>query len=143
VSMTVYGVDVLISKAFSLGGTARIEPFFGWNVLFIDARSAVLDATPNCDAYAEHAAQPGADAVGGCSMAGNGTWNDLGANFTFPAQDIIIRYRWSLGVKLKLSVLFLTAEGDFIQHGTTDDSQGDADSSGSQKAFSLSAGFDF
>ena len=44
--MTVYGVDVLASKAFDIGGTARIEPFVGWSILFIDARSGVIDATP-------------------------------------------------------------------------------------------------
>ncbi len=144
VSMTVYGVDVLISKAFSLAGTARVEPYFGWNALFIDARNAVLDATPTCDAYQQHETPAGPTVVGGCDPASNGTWNDLSANFTFPSQDVIIRYRWSLGIKLKLSVLFLTAEGDLIQHGSSYDSQtGAADASGTQTAFSLSAGFDF
>jgi hypothetical protein len=144
VTMTVYGVDVLISKAFSVAGTARIEPFFGWGALFIDARNMVLDATPTCDAYAQHQTPTGSDAPGGCRMADNGTWNDLNANFTFPSQDVIIRYRWSLGVKLKLSVLFVTAEGDVIQHGSSYDNQsGAADASGTQTAFSLSAGFDF
>jgi len=144
VTMTVWGVDVLISKAFSLAGTARWEPFFGWNVLFIDARSAVLDATPTCDAYQQRGTPAGSYAPGGCVMADNGTWNDLGANFTFPSQDVIVRYRWSLGMKLKLSVLFLTAELEYIQHGTTHDSHADAaDVSGSQTGVSLSAGFDF
>jgi hypothetical protein len=145
VTMTVYGLDVLASKAFSLGGTARIEPYLGWNVLFIDARSGVIDATPTCDAYAQHATPAGDPAPGGCgSAADNGTWNDLGANFAFPAQDIITRYRWFGGVKLKMSVLFLTAELDFVQHGATHDSNADAsDASGSQQSFSLSAGFDF
>lgn len=144
VTMTIYGVDVLASKAFSLGGTARIEPFVGWNVLFIDARSGVIDATPGCDAYAQHEAAAGSAAPGGCDAANNGTWNDLGANFTFPSQKVITRYRWSVGAKLKLSVLFLTAELDYIQHGTTHDSTVDAsDASGSQQSFSLSAGFDF
>ncbi len=144
VTMTVYGVDVLISKAFSLGGTARVEPFAGWNALFIDARSGVIDATPTCDAYAQHAAAPGSSAPGGCSASDNGTWNDLAANFTFPSQDVITRYRWFFGTKLKLSKLFLTAELDYIQHGTSHDSSADAgDASGSQWAFALSAGFDF
>lgn len=144
VNMTIYGVDILASKAFSLGGTARIEPFVGWNALFIDARSGVIDATPTCDAYAQHAAAPGADAPGGCIAGNNGTWNDLGANFTFPAQDVIVRYRWFGGLKLKLSVLFLAAELDVIQHGSSHDSHADAtDDSGTQESFSLSAGADF
>lgn len=144
VTMTIYGVDILISKAFSLGGTARIEPFGGWNALFIDARSGVIDATPKCDAYAQHAAVPGEAPPGGCSVGDNGTWNDLAANFTFPSQDVITRYRWFFGTKLKLSKLFLTAELDYIQHGTSHDSTADAvDASGSQWSFALSAGFDF
>jgi hypothetical protein len=144
VTMTIYGVDLVVSKAVSLGGTARLEPYLGWNVLFIDARSGVIDATPTCDAYAQQAAAPGADAPGKCDAADNGTWNDLGANFTFPSQSIITRYRWSFGAKLKLSVLFLTAELDYVQHGTSHDSSADAsDASGSQLSGSFSAGFDF
>ncbi|HXJ19682.1 MAG TPA: hypothetical protein VMT03_05560 [Polyangia bacterium] len=144
VNMTIYGIDVLVSKAFGLGGTTRWEPFLGWNVLFIDARSAVLDATPTCDAYQQHQTAAGDAAPGSCVAADNGTWNDLGANFTFPSQNVIIRYRWSVGVKVKLSVLFVAAELDYIQHGSTHDSTADAaDLSGSQTAGSLSAGFDF
>ncbi len=146
VNLTVYGVDVLASKAFGIGGTARIEPFLGWNVLFIDARSNVIDATPTCDAYAQKqlgstdATQPG------CVAGNNGTWNDLGSNFTFPSQDIITRYRWFGGFKLKLSVVFLTAELDIVQHGTSHDTSqpnGAADLSATQQTFSLAAGFDF
>jgi hypothetical protein len=143
VNMTVWGVDVLISKAFGIGGTARIEPYFGWNVLFIDARSGVLDSTPGCDAYAQHLAAPG-NTPPGCAPADDGTWNDLGNNFTFASQDVITRYRYSVGAKLKLSVLFLTVEGDLIQGGTSHDSNADiVDNSAKQESFSLSAGLDF
>ncbi len=145
VNMTVWGVDVLISKAFGIGGTARVEPYFGWNVLFIDARSGVIDATPQCDAYAEHlAVASGGATPPGCGPANNGPWTDLGNNFTFASQDIITRYRWSVGAKLKLSVFFLTVEGDLVQGGTSHDSNADiVDNSGTQASFSLSAGLDF
>jgi hypothetical protein len=146
VNLTVYGVDVLASKAFGIGGTARIEPFVGWNVLFIDARSGVIDATPTCDAYAQRQAAPTDPAAGGCVASDNGTWNDLGANFTFPSQDIITRYRWFGGFKLKLSVVFVTAELDIVQHGTSHDTSqpgGASDMSGTQQTFSLAAGLDF
>ncbi|HSY38379.1 MAG TPA: hypothetical protein VLA79_02590, partial [Polyangia bacterium] len=70
--------------------------------------------------------------------------SDLNNNFTFPSQDVITRYRWSVGAKLKLSVLFLTVEGDLIQGGTSHDSNADiVDNSGTQESFSLSAGLDF
>jgi hypothetical protein len=147
VNMTVWGVDVLASKAFGIGGTAKIEPFAGWNILFIDARSGVIDTTPNCDAYAQHLVAAGAGQTpGGCLAANDGTWNDLNNNFTFASESIITRYRWYFGFKLKLSVVFIAAEADIIQAGTStsNDSGVDAqDSSGTQETFSLSAGLDF
>ncbi|HVU51662.1 MAG TPA: hypothetical protein VHL80_13295 [Polyangia bacterium] len=149
VDLNVYGLDVLISKAFGLAGTSRLEPFLGWNVLWIDAQSGVIDATPSCDAFAAHQAMATTDpdkTPKGCQPAQTGTWNDTLANFTFPQQSVITRYRWSGGFKLKMSVLFLVGEYDFIQAGKSRDSkQPEAvrDGSGSQQSFSLSAGFDF
>ena len=146
VDLNVYGLDVLISKAFGLAGTSRLEPFVGWNVLWITAHSGVIDATPKCDAYEARQAAPSTnpmDAVGGCAVAQNGGWNDTLANFTYPNQDVITRYRWSGGFKLKMSVLFLVGEYDFIQAGKSRDAQGARDESGSQQSFSFSAGFDF
>jgi hypothetical protein len=146
VNMTVWGVDVLASKAFGIGGTARIEPFVGWNILFIDARSGVIDTTPNCDAYAQHLTAVGDPPPGNCAAANNNSWNDLNNNFTFASESIITRYRWYGGFKLKLSVVFLAAEVDIVQAGssTSNDSSIDAkDSSGTQESFSLSAGLDF
>jgi hypothetical protein len=142
VDLTVIGVDAVISKAFSVGGTARFEPFGGWNLLFIDARSGVIDATPRCDAFAlEHAATAPSPA---CGQAGNA--NDSLANFTFPRQDRITRQRFFAGFKLKLSVLFVAVEYDLIPVGRSRDEMqaGSArDESGQQQSFSLSTGFDF
>jgi hypothetical protein len=147
VKLTVWGLDVLASKAFGIGGTARIEPFLGWNVLFIDARSGVIDTTPNCDAYAQHLVAPGTNSTpSGCQSANDGSWNDLNNNFTFASESIITRYRWYGGFKLKLSVVFLAAEFDVTQAGTStsNDSGIDAnDHSGTQESFSLSTGLDF
>jgi hypothetical protein len=146
VDLNVYGVDVLISKAFGLAGTSRIEPFLGWNVLFIDAQSGVIDATPSCDVYAARAATDPANPPDGCRTGQVGNWNDTLANFTFQQQDVITRFRWSGGFKLKMSVLFLVGEYDFIQAGHSRDSkqpEAARDLSGSQQSFSLSAGFDF
>lgn len=145
VDLTVYGIDVLISKAFSLAGTARLEPYGGWNMLFIQARSGVIDATPSCDALVSQQTASGAPAPGpGCSAADNGTENDGQANFTFPAQDTITRQRWFGGVKLKLSVLFLLAEYDiFLAGHSSDEATKAQDTSGNQQSFSLTAGFDF
>ena len=143
VDLTVYSLDLLASKAFDIGGTARIEPFVGWSVLFIDARSGVIDATPTCDAFASPGGPP-PNAQCAASQAGAG--DDLNANFTFPHQDIITRQRFFGGVKLKLSVVFLAAQFELGLAGTSRDSSqstGAADRSGSQQTYSLSAGFDF
>ncbi|MBC8132473.1 MAG: hypothetical protein H7X95_05780 [Deltaproteobacteria bacterium] len=154
VSLTVSSVDVLLSKAFSLAGTARIEPFAGWNFLFVDARSGVIDATPACDAYALHQTQPSDPRAGmvaaSCPAAQLGTWADLGANFTFPKQDIITRQRLYVGVKLKLAMLFLVAQGAIAPAGKSMGGGGSGsastearDRSATQRSVDLSAGFDF
>jgi hypothetical protein len=147
VDLTVWGIDVLASKAFSIGGTARIEPFLGWNILFIDARSGVIDGTPGCDAFAVNSLPAGSAAPSPqCASAQSGSWNDLQANFVFPAQDIITRQRWFGGFKLKLSVVFLAAELDIVPRGSSHDAtqpEGAADLSGTQETYSLSGGFDF
>jgi hypothetical protein len=142
VDLTVVGVDVVMSKAFSIAGTARFEPFGGYNLLFIDARSGVIDATPGCDAYAlQHATTPPSPY---CGQAG--TPNDYFADFTFPHQDLITRQRIFAGFKLKLSVLFLAAEFDYAFAGRSRDDKvttGTQDGSQAQQSFSLSTGFDF
>jgi hypothetical protein len=146
VDLTVFGFDAVISKAFSVGGTARFEPFGGWNYMFIDARSGVIDATPGCDAYAlEHSTTPAGSLPNPyCGPAG--TANDSLANFTFPHQDLITRQRFFAGFKLKLAVVFLAAEYDLIPAGhSRDDKQVDGarDESQQQQSFSLSFGLDF
>jgi hypothetical protein len=146
VDLNVYGVDVLLSKAFGIAGTARLEPFVGWNLLFIDAQSGVIDATPRCDAV-DLGNNPTAPKTGCPPVpAGANKFNDLEANFTFPQQSVITRQRWSVGFKLKMSVLFLVGEFDLAPAGhTNDQNQPEAarDTSGTQQSFALSAGFDF
>jgi hypothetical protein len=146
VDLNVYGIDVLLSKAFGVAGTARLEPFVGWNLLFIDAASGVIDATPRCDAIdlSNNPTMP----KSGCAAVppGANRFNDLEANFTFPQQSVITRQRWSVGFKLKMSVLFLVGEFDLAPAGhTADQKQPEAarDTSGTQHSLALSAGFDF
>src|SRR5258708_33998781 len=80
------------------------SPFAGWNVLFIDARSGVIDATPACDAFALRNTAAGATPPSpSCYAKGAGTWDDLNANFTFHRQDAIVPQRFSGGVKSNLA----------------------------------------
>ncbi len=147
VDMTVGSVDVVISKAFAVGKTARFEPFAGWNILFIDAHSGVIDATPKCDAYALQNTPAGAAPPSGCQAGPVGKpWDDLNANFTFPRQDVITRQRILGGFKMKLAALFFTAAYELIPAGGSRDetqSNGARDDSQKQQSFSLSAGLDF
>jgi hypothetical protein len=153
VDLTVYAVDVLASKAFSVGGTARLEPFVGWSMLFINARSGVIDATPACDAFMA----PGTTSPEPCASSQDPTntalyQNDLNANFTFQKQDVITRQRFFAGFKLRLSVVFVAAQVDIGLAGSSRSARTDSagnplppavDRSGTQQTYSLSAGFDF
>jgi hypothetical protein len=144
VDLTVYSVDVLASKAFSVGGTARLEPFVGWSMLFVSARSGVIDATPACDAFMDPGGVQTANPQCAASQMGRG--DDLNANFTFPKQDVITRQRVFGGFKLKLAVVFVSAQFEFVPAGNSRDgsrSNGAVDRSGSQQTYSLAAGFDF
>jgi len=146
VDLTVYGIDILASKAFDIGGTARIEPIVGWSMLFISARSGVIDATPNCDAFGSPGGPAPNPQCAASQTPGPDFGNDLNANFTFPKQDIITRQRFFAGFKLKLSVLFVVSQAELARAGTSRDSSsiaGAADRRGTQQTYSLAAGFDF
>ena len=153
VTMTVGSVDVLISKALSVAGTVRVEPFAGWNLLLIDARSGVLDATPGCDAVAlQQARRSDAAALAmlpaACPAAQAETWGDLGANFTFPRQDVITRNRVYAGAKVRLATFFLVGQAALTPAGKSIDARSASgtparDGSGAQTSVSGSVGLDF
>jgi hypothetical protein len=150
VTLRVYSLDVVISKAFSIAGTARFEPFLGWDALLISAKSGVIDATPECDAATvqkTNAANASAvSALPKSCQAQAGTSADFGANFTFPGQSLITRNRWFGGAKLKLWNLFLAGQFAVIPAGGSRDGStpmGAAnDQSGTQKTVSMSVGLD-
>jgi hypothetical protein len=153
VNLTIGSVDVMISKAFSLVGTARVEPFVGWNLLLIDARSGVIDGTPGCDAVAlEQTKRSDAAALAmlpaACPVNQVGSPGDLGANFTFPHQDLITRQRFYAGAKVRLASLFIVGQAALARAGKSVDARSASgtsarDESGSQKSVSLSLGMDF
>lgn len=139
--LTVASLDVAVSKHFGIGGTWRLDPFVGWNMLMIVPRSEVIDPTPNVDPL----------------MAGNE--KDILLNFVFKDQDNIYRQRFFLGAKMQYYVFQLTIEAQFALAGTSiDDRTGtnemctpmattascDAkDPAAGQRTLAMSAGFDF
>jgi hypothetical protein len=139
--LTVASLDVLLSKHIGVGGTWRLDPFAGWNALFIIPRSEVIDPTPN---------------VNSLEM---GNESDALLNFVFKDQDTILRQRLLLGAKLQYYVFQLTLEFQYAFAGSSIDNRAgtsdacvagmavtacDAkDTSKAQRTFALSAGFEF
>jgi len=139
--LTVASLDVLVSKHFGIGGTWRLEPFAGWNVLMIIPRSEVIEPTPTID--------PLTDPTG----------EDGRKNFVFKDQDNIYRQRVMIGAKFRYHIVQLTLEAVFAFKGSSvDDRAGtmavcgamsmttncdSTDTAAAQRTLSLSAGFDF
>jgi len=139
--LTVASLDVTVSKHIGVGGTWRLDPYAGWNLLMIIPRSEVVDPTPNIDSQ----------------VMGNEADSDL--NFVFREQDTIFRNRILVGAKLQYYVVQLTVEAQFALAGSSVDDRGgtneacmpdstttmcDAkDTAAAQRTLSVSAGFDF
>ena len=47
IDLTTVNLDMTVSKTFALGGMVRLTPMVGYGILFMNANSAVLDATPD------------------------------------------------------------------------------------------------
>jgi len=139
--LTVASLDLAVSKHLGIGGTWRLDPFAGWNLLMIVPRSEVIDPTPNIDPLVP------------------GNEGDIMNNFVFAEQDTILRHRLFLGAKLQFDVIQLTVEAQFALAGSSvDDRAGTAeacmpnsmtercdakDTAAAQTTLSMSAGFDF
>jgi hypothetical protein len=142
--LTVASIDVTLSKHVGIGGTWRLDPFAGWNLLVIVPRSEVIDPTPQIDPL---------DPSNPSNKA------DGDRDFVFSDQDNIYRNRIFGGVKLQYYVLQLTLEASYALPGKSVDDRGgttaacgpmetttacDAkDAAAAQRTLSLSAGFDF
>lgn len=139
--LTVVSLDGMVSKHLGIGGTWRLDPYAGYNILLIVPRSEVIDPTPTVDPLVP------------------GNEGDATKNFVFKEQDNIIRHRIVVGAKLQYYILQLTLEASFASKGSSvDDRPGvtdacmpssstancDAkDTAAAQTTFSLSAGVDF
>jgi hypothetical protein len=139
--LTTASFDVSISKHVGIGGTWSIDPFGGWNLLWIVPRSQVIDATPNIDPL-----KPG-------------NQDDSKLNFVFKDQADIIRQRIFFGAKLQYYLFQITLEADFALAGSSvDDRAGttlpctvndtttscdSTDIAKLQKTYLVSLGFDF
>ena len=139
--LTVFSADAVISKHFGIGGTWRLDPFAGYDLLLIVPRSEVIDATPNIDPL------------------GAGTGMDSANNFAFKEQAAILRHRITAGLKLQYDVVQLTIEGQYALAGSSTDNRAGVtaacaansmtadcnatDIASAQTTVSVSAGLDF
>jgi hypothetical protein len=139
--LTIASLDVTLSKHIGVGGTWRLDPFAGWNLLMIIPRTEVLEATPQIDPL-----QPGNE-------------TDANNNFVFQDQATIRRHRFVAGAKLQYHVVQLTLEAQYALAGSSvDDRLGTSDAcaldsdtsdcdatdiAAAQTTLSLSAGFAF
>jgi hypothetical protein len=139
--LTVASLDVSVSKHVGVGGTWSIDPYGGWNLLFVVPRSEVIDATPGVDPLAP------------------GNMTDRQLNFVFKDQDNILRHRFFAGAKMQYYVFALTLEGAYALAGSSKDDRAasvacsamapttedcDAtDQSEAQTTFTASLGLDF
>jgi hypothetical protein len=101
--LTVASVDVTVSKHVGIGGTWRLDPYLGWNYLWIIPRSGVLDPVPNLDSLAPGQASAAA------------------LDFVFPGQADITRTRLFAGAKAQYGHFALTAEVLYTLAGTSVD----------------------
>jgi hypothetical protein len=127
--LTLAGLDLSISKAFGLGSTYSLTPYLGYQLLWIIADSATLDALPY---------QRAADLS-----------NDR--HFTFLPQARILRQRAFIGARLQFYMVTLLAHFSFFVPGTDDQTIRTAtlrtveveDRAGAQYSLNLSLGVDF
>jgi len=139
--LTIASLDVSVSKHVGIGGTWRLDPYGGWDLLMIVPRSQVIDPTPNVDTL----------------LPANA--NLPNTNFVFLDESNIIRNKLFLGAKLQYDIFELTLEGALTLAGTSvDGNEGTStpctpmtttascaaqDTAKLQRTLAMSAGFDF
>ena len=130
--LTTVGIDVEVSKPFTLGDAAVLTPYIGFQHLMIYGNSAVLDATPNVDAVAQCGyigrnpdgspnctnKVPGPGGANGGPVANDADFNN---NITFdPVQ--LNRERGFVGVTYRYELIYLGAQFlfDFLAPNSID-----------------------
>lgn len=122
--LTTGGVDVSISHPFGIGGMLQFTPYAGWSLLYINAGSHVLDATPGlpgypppyCEADGSDRRQPiegeegeyrtSAECLKAARAAATG---DYRSNFVLSRQRIFV-HRGFAGMQLRVTVVSFVLE---------------------------------
>jgi hypothetical protein len=134
-NMTTAAPAITVSHVFGLGKTFSLTPYVGYEALIIVSRSHVLDATPNCDEFADDYNEdcPGVD-----TTAQN--------EFVFKNAGSIVRHRPHFGARMIFSVIRLTFEAMFTPRGSREGEIAGRtikDGSKFQQQYTFSVGLDF
>lgn len=127
VRMSTVGADLVVSHVFGIGNTLSLTPYAGYQALMIFSRSGVVDGTPNTDELVDP--NPGAT-----------------NEFVFERQDLILRHRPFVGMRLIFSVIRFGFDAMFVPGGGTEatvDGVTVKDSSGFQQQYTFTVGLDF
>lgn len=139
--LTIGSLDATLSKRFTIADTWRFDPFAGYDLLRIVARTKLIDATPGVDPL-----NPGDEM-------------DAANNFSFVDQAAIYRHRIFGGTKLQYDLVQLTIEASYALAGSSVDDRDNAsvpcpiaaqtsacdaaDTAAAQLTISMSAGIAF
>ncbi|MBL4683522.1 MAG: hypothetical protein JKY37_02945 [Nannocystaceae bacterium] len=135
-NMTTAAPAVTISHVFGLGKTFSLTPYAGYEALLIISRSTVLDATPNCDEFA--------DAYNEMACANLNA--SVPSEFVFQNAGTIVRHRPFFGARMIFSVIRIGFEAMFVPKGSTEgELEGIAvkDNAAFQQQYTFSLGLDF
>ena len=125
-NLTVAGLDFSISKAFGVGSLFNLTPYLGYQLLWIVADSAVLDATPNRDQTRisidavnndPTMANDPARRTRALAICNESASRDCNSLFAFVDQSDIVRHRLFFGVRAKFYVVSFLLEYAFFTEG--------------------------
>ncbi len=128
------GVDVSVSHPFGIGGMVNVTPYAGWSLLFVNASSHVLDATPGLPGFTPPYCLPAdgsgipdgtdqrkPDGQGGylvsseCQKAARAyETTDYRSNFVLSRQRLTL-HRGFVGLGLKITVVSIRGEVMFAE----------------------------
>jgi hypothetical protein len=152
--ITVPSVEAHVSRAFTISRNAMIQPYVGWQMLWLFIDSGVVDLTPTYDPLANCVARPPTPAEihidpttgkGGYTgqIACNGDVNDrldLNNNHVFRQIHGVSRMRLLAGVHFRYESAFVLAHviGDILDPAQgTNDSEFKADYQGMAKQVTI------
>jgi hypothetical protein len=129
---TILSIDISTSKSFGIAGTFNLTPYLGYNVLWIIAKSEVIDTTPARDALTcsdgrcGTSPDPWSIPLGSGAYCNTSAEPDCNGYYVFFDQNAILRHRLFFGVRFNFSLssnikLALSTEYSMTIKGVSND----------------------